>query len=192
MMNNYTDLSSSGAEVDAGFQFEFSCQSCGETWRSAFKPYRRGQLAGWLERLSYLIGGSATFQANRGAGGLASLGWKDARESALGQALGQARQLYSECGSCRKVVCRKCWNAQSGQCNACAGEMQRGAHLDGARAAAPAAGGLACPSCGQGTGGGRFCEACGFDLAATHKSCPGCGTMVTRQARFCADCGHGF
>jgi membrane protease subunit (stomatin/prohibitin family) len=50
----------------------------------------------------------------------------------------------------------------------------------------------ACPNCRTPSSGGRFCGECGFDMASTHKSCPGCGTMVLRQARFCTDCGHSF
>jgi hypothetical protein len=187
-MNNYTDLSSGLSTPDAGFQFEFRCERCGETWRSAFKPYRRGQLAGWMSRLGYYFTGSAMSTARSGSDEIARLGSTAMHRKALVEAQTQARQLYSTCGTCRSAVCRRCWSAASGQCTRCAEEAGRSVQLDGARPSV----GLACSSCGQPCGGGRFCEACGFDMASTHKSCPGCGAMVTRNARFCADCGHGF
>ena len=49
-----------------------------------------------------------------------------------------------------------------------------------------------CPNCQTPSQGGRFCHECGFDMASTHKSCPGCGSVMPRAARFCTDCGHGF
>ena len=52
--------------------------------------------------------------------------------------------------------------------------------------------GMYCPNCQTASQGGRFCHECGFDMASTHKSCPGCGATMPRQARFCTDCGHGF
>lgn len=190
-MDNYSELSAGVGDGQIGFQFEFRCQSCDAKWRSAFKPYRRGQIAKWIDKLTYFVDGRATSMARRGSGGLADIGSKGARDAALGEALAQARQLYSECGNCRKQVCRKCWDSDSGQCTGCANASGRAEHLDGVAAVADG-GGIACPACGQRAGSGRFCEACGFDLASTHKSCPGCAAMVARSARFCADCGHGF
>jgi Double zinc ribbon len=193
-MDNYTQLSGSNADGGVGFQFEFRCQSCDTPWRSQFKPYRRGQLAELMGKLAYFVHGRAMSLARRGSGGIADVGHKKARNAALEQALEQAQQIYAECGSCRKVVCRKCWDRDSGQCRSCTGEAHRADQLDGraAPAAMAEAGAIVCPSCGQRAGGGRFCDGCGFDLASTHKSCPSCGAMVARNVRFCADCGHGF
>ncbi len=188
-MNNYRDLSSGSEGVAAGFQFEFNCESCGRTWRSAFTPYRTGQVAGWLERFSFMVSGNAS--ATRLSSSLASAGARKAREHALDAARIQARQLYTQCEGCRRTVCRDCWDAASGRCRSCAGEDVRAQQIDGPRAAV-ASGALRCPSCQAPSDGSRFCTGCGFDFASTHKSCPGCGALVARQARFCADCGHGF
>ncbi|MEF2251058.1 hypothetical protein V4D00_11565 [Ralstonia solanacearum] len=39
--NNYRDLCIQSG-TGAGFQFEFYCQCCSDTWRSPFAPYRSG------------------------------------------------------------------------------------------------------------------------------------------------------
>ena len=51
--SNYRDISTQANDLSAGFQFEFYCERCGESQRSAFSPYRRGQMTGWLSRLLF-------------------------------------------------------------------------------------------------------------------------------------------
>ena len=50
-----------------------------------------------------------------------------------------------------------------------------------------------CASCGQETGGGKFCQHCGAALAAapaaTKKFCTNCGTELGAGVKFCAECG---
>jgi hypothetical protein len=196
-MDNFHDISTGTGDAGAGFQFEFSCQHCGDTWRSAFTPYRKGQAASLLSRLSsFLVGTGGISIASRVGAHAASAASGGARDKALGAAMVLAREQYSQCSGCRKWVCRKCWDSRARQCVACSGEERRGSHLDGGRSAGgsagASAGSLSCPSCQQPVGGGRFCDSCGYDLASTYKSCPGCGAMLARQARFCGDCGHGF
>ena len=53
---NYSDLCKHSG-VTAGFQFEFFCERCSDTWRSSFVPYRRAQASGWLGKASSLLGG---------------------------------------------------------------------------------------------------------------------------------------
>ena len=55
-MKNFRDVTATTSDIGAGFQFEFFCQRCNETWRSPFKPYRTGQLTGLLSRSSALTG----------------------------------------------------------------------------------------------------------------------------------------
>jgi hypothetical protein len=57
-MTNFRDLSTLTSDVSAGFQFEFYCELTGETWRSPFQPYRRGQMAGLIAKLSFFITGA--------------------------------------------------------------------------------------------------------------------------------------
>lgn len=44
-----------------------------------------------------------------------------------------------------------------------------------------------CPSCGDPTGGSRFCPSCGVALRA---ECPACGNALPAGARFCNECGR--
>ena len=52
---NYRDISTPLGDVGAGFQFEFFCESCGDTWKTPFKPYRAGQATGLFRRFGYLF-----------------------------------------------------------------------------------------------------------------------------------------
>jgi Double zinc ribbon len=191
-LENYRDLSQAGSDLGAGFQFEFFCSKCNRKWKSPFKPYRMGQIAGLISRFSFLIKGSQT--ASRTTGNFADMGSRGAKESALAEAMEQANKLYTVCESCKGAVCDDCWSPRDNSCTPCAQAEQREAEKSSGRSAREAehGGALACPNCRTPSGGGRFCAECGFDMASTHKSCPGCGTMVLRQARFCTDCGHSF
>lgn len=171
-LENYKDMSSYGSSP--GFQFEFHCKNCDQTWRSQFKPYRRGQVAGFFGNLmsNFHIGakaGAATRLASEA--GLAS-----AKAAALAEARQTAATLHNDCANCP--------NAERND--------PRSASAGTAQSASNAAPGLSCPNCRAPHGGGRFCAECGFDMASTHKSCPECGAMALRQARFCNECGHGF
>lgn len=186
-LDNYSDRSTRGSNINAGFQFEFYCQRCSQKWRSPFQPYRMGQFSTLLSRFAYLFGGMST--AVRTGAGISDLGEKKAWDEALAEATAHARSLYTRCRACSQAVCENCLDASNVTCRPCV--QNAAAQLP---ATAPSARGTAhsCPNCGSGSDGGRFCPECGFDMASTHKSCPGCGAMVGRQSRFCTDCGHGF
>lgn len=188
-LTNYRDLSRMGSDTNAGFQFEFSCGSCSRSWKSPFKPYRKGQFAGLLSRFAYFIGDRGA--TSRTASQVAEMGGNRAKQAALQEALALAEQRYFECPGCDKAVCDDCWNPRTERCEACtklsANRPEAAAASRGASGAA-----LSCPNCRAAMTGGRFCAECGFDMASTHKSCPGCGAMCARSARYCTDCGHGF
>jgi len=61
--NNYRDLSEQHG-TGAGFQREFSCSRCHDTWRSPFEALTTGQVASWVNKgvsaAWSLIGGSAS------------------------------------------------------------------------------------------------------------------------------------
>lgn len=196
-LSNYQDVSRTGANVDAGFQFEFHCDNCSRRWKSPYKPYRRGQLSALIYRFAYYLDNHG--RMSRMSNALSDAGMKGARAAALQQAIDLAEQRYTECPSCRKTVCEDCWNPRTQRCEGCerkgGGEPASG--VGGSTAGSYGGGngasaGLACPNCRAPFGGGRFCAECGFDMASTHKSCPGCGAMSARAAHFCPDCGHGF
>lgn len=191
-LENYRDLSSGGSSVSSGFQFEFYCTNCQRKWKSPFKPYRMGQLTSFLSRFSFLLGGMNT--ASRAASGFSDYGARKAWEEAFTEASRHANGLYSVCSSCKQAACGDCFDTASNSCRPCLEKASRtraaSAQQEAARSGEQAA--RACPNCGTGNPGGRFCAECGFDMASTHKSCPSCGTMALRQARFCTDCGHSF
>jgi hypothetical protein len=189
-LESYNDISSYGASP--GFRFEFSCSSCSKTWRSPFKPYRKGQVAGFFGNLmsNFHIAARTGVAARLASdAGLAS-----AKQAALDEARKTAETMYTVCTKCETSVCRDCFNPRSGLCPRCSGapEDSRAASPAAAASAPNAAPAMSCPNCRAAHAGGRFCAECGFDMASTHKSCPDCGAMALRQARYCNDCGHGF
>lgn len=193
-LDNYSDLSKTGSATDAGFQFEFHCAHCARQWRSPFKPFRMGQFTGLLSQLAYFFEGAR--RASTSTGRLTYWRGEGARKSALADAQVQAAAIFTSCSHCEKAYCSDCFNVAEGICRPCldeAASRSPGGSAGGGSASAREGGsGPACPTCGTANVGGRFCAECGFDMASTHKSCPGCGVMCERQTRFCADCGHGF
>ena len=185
-----------GSQVGAGFQFEFHCGNCSRTWKGPFEPYRRGQFAGLIYKLSYFLGDRGSMF--RASNALADVGANRARESALQQSIALAEQRYTECPECAKAVCEECWDSRAQLCTACAGKGARSTTEDGdARAgtrgqaaAARDSGGPTCPNCASRIGGGRFCPECGFDMASTHKTARVAGRCA-RATRFCG-LRHGF
>lgn len=201
-LTNYRDLSTNPGDVGAGFQFEFVCDSCGDTWKTPFKPYRAGQAAGLFRRFGYIFNEFAKistvtdviFKLTRASNTTVETAGSKPKAEALEEAMASARQRYDQCASCHTWVCANCYNESDHQCIKCErsspGGNQAGAAVGGGAAASGSA--LACPNCQTPSQGGRFCHECGFDMASTHKSCPSCGVTLSREARFCGDCGHGF
>jgi hypothetical protein len=189
-LENYRDISRKGMETDAGFQFEFFCEHCARTWKSPFRPYRMGQIAGLLHRFAFYFGGDKG-SASRAAYEMSEMRSDKNFQDALRDAQQQAEGLFHRCPKCSKVACESCWDDRRGRCEPCTLRESGGAGAVQA-AAASATGALKCPNCQGAMGGGRFCAECGYDMASTHKSCPTCGAMCLRQTRFCTDCGHGF
>jgi hypothetical protein len=193
-LGNYRDISVSSDEVGTGFQFEFACAHCPRKWKSAFKPYRVGQLSNLMARFGWIVG--LRHGVSHNVGSAADMGAAGARDTALEAACVQAARQFSACSHCGDTVCEDCWSTRDGSCKKCAGQQtaapahnNRTPGADRGSSASPA---LACPNCRTALNGGRFCAECGFDMASTHKTCPSCGTMVERQTRFCGDCGHSF
>lgn len=204
---NYSDHSVSQG-VDAGFQFEFYCERCSDTWRSAFEPYRSGQASGWIGKAAGYFGG-VLGGVGSAVEGLAQQGFGEARDQAFAQAIEQAKQHFHRCAKCQGYVCDGCWNADKGLCFNCApsaeveieaaraqGELygagekavnegiQRGKQMDVTRERQ-----LVCPQCNAQTHGARFCPECGFRLVSS-ESCPECSTKIPAGAKFCPECGH--
>jgi len=197
-LTNYRDISTNPGDIGAGFQFEFICECCGETWKTPFKPYRSGQATGLFRRFGYIFNEFAKvsviseylFKAGRAAGTSIDVSGSKAKVGALEEAMVLAALRYDRCRNCRTMVCANCYNESDQLCIKC--ERQGGVGQNAGGPSESSSGGTVCPNCQTPSQGGRFCHECGFDMASTHKSCPSCSATMPRQARFCTDCGHGF
>jgi len=204
---NYRDLSVARG-VDAGFQFEFYCERCQETWRSNFVPYRSGQASGWIGKVGNYFGGVAG-SLGSAVDGLAQAGFGTARDEEFTKAISEAKDHFHRCGKCMSAVCPKCWNAAKGLCYNCAPdvhvEVEAARNQGEVQAATEAAHGagmeraarvdvksdeqLVCPQCNAETHGAKFCPQCGYHLAAPD-ACPQCKAALPPGSKFCPDCGH--
>jgi len=189
---NNRDLSQPYGD-DAGFEFEFYCRRCGDTWRSGFENYTLGR--GW--------------DVANTVGGLADAGWHKARDAAFQRAIGKAQAHFHRCARCTNRVCDSCWDAERGLCRDCAPDLQAEVEqaraqgeVSAARDAASAAGAqqaqgrdvstrrqLVCPQCESETHGAKFCPECGHKLAAPPAVCGSCEQPIPAGAKFCPECG---
>ncbi len=203
---NFADHSiRSGA--DAGFQFEFYCERCGDAWRSEFVPYRGAQTSSWIGRAAGMFGG-ALGNVGSAAEGLAQAGYGKAHDHAFEASIQQAMHHFHRCARCLNYACDVCWNNDKGLCRQCAPNAE--VEIDAARAEgevraaremADAEGQrrgqkmdvtrdrqLVCPKCGAETHGAKFCPECGEKLAVK-SACPQCSAEVSPGAKFCPECG---
>ena len=203
---NFHDLSNAQG-VDAGFQFEFYCERCADTWRSEFVAYRSGQASGWIGKAAGAFGGILS-----GVGsvveGLAQHGFGEARDEEFRKAIEQAKAHFHRCGKCHAYVCDRCFNVGKGLCYGCAPDAE--VEIEAARAQGEIQGAaematnegisrgqkmdvkrdrqLVCPVCGAETHGAKFCPECGRKLA-TAGVCK-CGAKIPAGAKFCPECGE--
>ncbi|GGU50911.1 double zinc ribbon domain-containing protein [Streptomyces violascens] len=209
--NNYRDLCEQHG-TGAGFQFEFHCSRCFDTWRSPFENFTAGRMASWLSRgvtaAWSVIGGRAGGGVSSAADGLAGASWGGARDAAFQRAVDTARGHFNRCGRCSSYVCGRCWNPEHGLCLHCAPDTaaeaeaarRRGVNdmasqqayaqgqVQGEDYDPKAARQLVCPQCQAETRGAPFCGACGHRLAQqTH--CTSCQTVVPDGSVFCPTCG---
>ncbi|MFI1093356.1 zinc ribbon domain-containing protein [Streptomyces sp. NPDC020917] len=208
--NNYRDLCEQNG-TGAGFQFEFSCGRCYDTWRSPFEPYTGARMASWVNKgvsAAWGMLGRTGSGVSSAADGLAGAGYGSARDAAFQRAISNAEGHFNRCPRCTHYVCNRCWNAGQGICLTCAPDTaaeavaarQRGlndmvseqAYAAGQQAgtgfdaAAPRQ--LVCPQCRAETHGTPFCPGCGHRMAQDD-SCSSCQTAVPQGAAFCPTCG---
>ncbi len=197
---NYRDLS-----TDAGFQFEFYCDRCGNGYQTEFQASALGTATNVLDAASNLFGGVLGKAANV-ARGVRSAGWEKAHDNAFAEAVEEAKPHFHKCKRCGKWVDDDCWNNQRSLCKDCAPDMQEEmssiqaeAAITDAREKAQTVDYVsadtfkqtivtACPHCGAKAGSGKFCQECGKPLAA-EKFCKNCGAKMEADAKFCAECG---
>jgi membrane protease subunit (stomatin/prohibitin family) len=204
--DNSTDLSQQSGPR-AGFQFDFRCEHCGDTWRSDFVAFKQGQASEWLGRASGFLGG-ALGGVSDVVGEASAATWGSAHDKAFQQAIEAAKDHFHRCPRCTNYVCDQCWNEAAGLCVGCApsaeveieaakasgmvyaaGEkaalegIQQGKKMDVKRDRQ-----LVCPQCGAPNNGAKFCPECGAKLS-DKKFCTECGGEIPAGAKFCPDCG---
>jgi membrane protease subunit (stomatin/prohibitin family) len=198
--DNYNDLS-----TDSGFQFEFHCEHCHETWRSPFDRYAAGTAESVLSAAEGIFGG--IFGSARNAmGHVRNAGWSKARDKALREASEQAKEHFHRCPRCANHMCGNCWNEDEGTCISCVPRLDpelaaisREAKIARAREVAYETATVSeadlkqrvvsCPDCGAPAGRGKFCPECGGALSLA-KTCNGCSAEVPASAKFCPECGE--
>ncbi len=178
--------------------------------------YKKGSfmraVSGGAGALGSILGGAAQnigWGAER-AGSLlgerfdnASPEWQREHEAAFEQAQADARPHFHRCHNCNTYVDDNCWNKDTGLCVACSPRQEiyvAQAHaqamknnIDEAASSATVWKGeieaktTTCPSCGQPTGAGKFCNNCGASLQL--KQCPSCGAQNAQSVNFCNNCG---
>jgi len=193
--------------ADAGFQFEFYCERCGDAWRSEFVGYRGEQASSWIGRAAGIFGG-ALGGVRSAAEGLAQAGYGKAHDHAFEEAIQQATVHFHRCARCMIFACDVCWNKDKGLCLKCAPDAE--VEIDAARAEGEVHAArtkaategerrgekldverdrqLVCPQCGAETHGAKFCPECGLKLAVK-SNCPKCSAEVSPGAKFCPECG---
>lgn len=128
---NYYDHSS-----EAGFQFEFYCDHCGNGFKSTFKEAstynvrKKGDAlsrgAGLLGGLLGGVAGDVGHVVEHGLGGISgnidtgSPQWHREHEIAFNEAQAEAEKHFRKCPGCSAWVCSDCWNANEGLCTQCA------------------------------------------------------------------------
>ena len=187
----YTDVS-----TYEGYQYEFSCQRCGNGYRSAF----RHSAAGFGGRLASL--GGALLGGELGAtvqevGMLAQWDRSSTRGSTSDRRLMEAAQEvaheFAQCRRCTEWVCRGvCWDDRAGCCRRCAeaAAQQHGQQSYGQPGHGPGYGPHGHPQPYGQPPHGRPAprQTGGHPLPApAGPSCPGCGAAAS--GRFCGSCG---
>jgi len=122
---NYEDNS-----TDAGFQFTFYCDLCGDGYKTQFiesKTYRKSGLLKGIARgisvgasllgvhnIGYNIERGANIFTERFEG--MSPEWHKEHEAAFELAQNEAKSHFIRCPRCKKWVCESDWNEQEGLC----------------------------------------------------------------------------
>src|SRR5260221_2515570 len=115
---NYRDLS-----TDAGFQFEFYCDRCGNGYQTELQASTLGTVISALDAASNLFGGVFGSGASA-ARNVRSAGWEKAHDNAFAAAVEEAKPHFHKCKRCGKWVDGDCWNDQRSLCKDCAPDLQ--------------------------------------------------------------------
>ncbi len=211
---NYNDLS-----TDAGFQFEFFCDCCGNGYKSSFieaSTYNQ-------KTQSDTLGRGASVLGNLFGGKLGELGsaiergvdilndklsdqspqWRKEHEEAFNLAQQEAMRHFGKCPSCNDWVCRDCYNEEEGLCVNCA--PRESAYVAKAKSEAmrrniDEAAETATVWNGKIESRTTVCPSCGKPVgsgkfcqhcgaALAQNKCAKCGCAISNGAKFCPECG---
>jgi len=211
---NYEDNS-----TEAGFQFTFCCDLCGDGFKSSFiesETYKRGkglrsitQGAGVLGCLFGGALGDIGYSLERGGGVLSerfdgmSPEWQKEHEKAFEHAKNEAQQYFHRCHGCRLWVCDSCYNEDEGLCTECAPREEVSiarARADAMRRNIDEAAESASVWKGKLESKTTVCPVCGkpagkgkfcnnCGASLALAVCPRCGAKNAREVRFCSECG---
>jgi len=211
---NYNDHS-----TDAGFQFEFTCDCCGNGFKSSFiesstynSRQRSDRFGRMASSLGGLIGGKASdlgWALERGSRFLGdrysdkSPEWRKEQENAFNTAQEEVRPHFKKCPACNKWVCFDCWNEEEGLCTDCA--PREASYVAKARSKAmqrniDEAAETATVWQGKIETRTTVCPNCGKPAGNGKfcnecgsplgtNRCPNCGAEVALGLKFCGECG---
>lgn len=211
---NYNDLS-----TEAGFQFEFYCDCCGNGVKSTFKEsttYKKkrkneriGGISSTLGGLFGGIGGEIGHALDRGSDFLSnqfndqSPQWRREYEASFDEAQEEVRPLFKKCPGCSNWVDSDCWNSDEGLCIECA--PRESSYVAQARSQAmrrniDEAAESATVWKGKIETRTTICPSCGKPAGNGKfcnecgaplgaQRCPSCGAKVALGLKFCGECG---
>ncbi len=109
--DGYTDRS-----TDFGYQFEFTCRRCGNSYASTPQKSAAGTTDNFARAAGGMFGGMLGGSHNK----MAEMAKKAFYDRALGAAVEEVRGKFAQCPDCREWVCReRDWNAEANRCSRC-------------------------------------------------------------------------
>ena len=202
--DNYSDHS-----TEAGYQFEFFCERCGNGYKSGFKASALGIGTKVARGLGGLLGSSGLGNVGYAGYEAKDLTESQAKDKALREATEEMKPYFKQCHRCGQWVCKEiCWNEEYGLCvndspklEQELAAMQSEAQMQQVREKVQDVDFASdvnverrqvalCPSCGaEAEHSGKFCPNCGQALSLP-VTCGRCGTESPRGTKFCPECGN--
>ena len=200
--NNYDDKS-----TEAGFQFVFKCDICGDGYESTFVGSNAAKKKAIFNKVSSfgsMISSRAYMAGALGGQAYQTPEWNKEREAAFEKASNEAMSHFHRCPRCHKYVCDLDWNEEAGglctndapklasESGAAKAQATKDQVWEAAKTQTQFSGTVSysqtvCPSCGKTAGSGKFCNNCGAQLGM--KKCASCGTENSPGVNFCGNCG---